>query len=68
MLCGIGSTITAATSPSASTRSVASRSLKGTTAVAATVSGIIPVDIGSWWPTRSAGEITFMATASCQPW
>jgi hypothetical protein len=42
--------------------------LKGTTTVDATVSGIMPAESGSGPSTRSGGEITLRATASCQPW
>ena len=68
MLCGIGSRMIAATSCSASARSTAAASLNGHTIVASSTSGRIPCESGSFEPTRSAGEITFIATESCQPW
>ena len=68
MLCGIGSRMIAATSCSTSARSTASASLNGQTIVASSTSGRIPCESGSFAPTRSAGEITFIATESCQPW
>ena len=58
----------AATSCSASACSTWSASLKRQTIVASTTSGSMPLESGSLWPTLSAGEITFMATESCQPW
>ena len=68
MLCGIGSRMIAATSWSVSARSTSSASLNRQTIVASRTSGRIPCESGSLPPTRSAGEITFIATESCQPW
>ena len=58
----------AATSWSASARSTSSASLKRQTIVASITSGSIPFESGSFLPTFSGSEITFIATESCQPW
>ena len=58
----------AATSCVSDARSTAAASLNGHTIVASRTSGRIPCESGSFDPTRSAGEITFIATESCQPW
>ena len=68
MLCGMGSRMIAATSCSVSARSTSSASLKRHTIVASVTSGSTPFESGSRRPTFSGSEMTFIATASCQPW
>ena len=68
MLCGIGSTMIAATSWSTSACSTSAASLKRQTIVASMTSWITPCESGSFLPTFSGSEMTFIATESCQPW